>query len=285
MGRDALRKNILTALVILLGALLCTSLAAQMQGGEYRVGPKDLIEIRVLEVPELNVERRVSDASTLDLPLVGSLSVSGMSAPEIRDRLAALLTARYVNQANVSVVVKEFAAKPVWVIGAVLRPGPLNVSGRWDIQQAILAAGGLAPGAGKKILVLRRAENGLGDRLEIDADELLYRSSTLWNIPIYASDVINVPAKTPFKVFCIGEFKTPGVVEFQSDDRVTLLSVIARAGGLTDRAARSGIRIKRRTPEGKETELLTDYKRIVSGKDPDPDLKPDDVVIVKESLF
>jgi polysaccharide export outer membrane protein len=258
---------------------------AQSPVGDYRVGPRDLLEIRVLEIPELNLERRVLESGNLDLPLLGQTSVSGLTATEIRDRLQALLTARFVNRANVSVTVKDFANKPVSILGAVTKAGPLNISGRWDLLQAITAAGGLAPGAGKKIHVLRHAENGLSDRLEIDTAELFVKSSQIWNIPIFPSDIVNVPPKTTVKIFLLGEFKTPGVLEFDSDDRVTLLPVVARAGGLTDRAARGSIRIKRRGPDGGYQEITVDYKRILSGKDPDPVLKAEDVILVKESFF
>lgn len=276
----------------LFALLLCLACAlpvlAQGVGGgtgDYRIGPKDLLEIRVFEIPELNLERRVSDAGTLDLPLLGQFSVWGLTADEVRDTLQRLLTAKYVNRANVSVVIKEFANKPVSVLGAVQRPGSLNVSGRWDLLQAISAAGGLGSDAGKKIFVLRHADNGLSDRLEIATAELFRKSNPIWNIPIYPSDVVNIPSRSTVKVFCLGEVKTPGAMEFDADDRISLLSAIAKAGGFTDRAARGSIRIKSRGPDGKDHETVVNYNRIVSGKDPDPDLKPDDVVIVKESFF
>lgn len=276
-----MKRALLAFVALVLVAVPC----AAQTSGDYRIGPKDLLEVRVFEIPELNLERRVSDAGTLDLPLLGQFTVAGMTAEEVRDRLQALLTAKYVNRANVSVVIKEFANKPVSILGAVQKPGSLNVSGRWDLLQAISAAGGLAPSAGRKIYVLRVAENGLSDRLEIDTDELFRRSSPMWNIPIFPSDVVNIPARSVVKVFCLGEVKTPGAHEFDADDRISLLSVIAKAGGFTDRAAKGSIRIKRRGPDGKDQEIEVDYKRIVSGKDADPDLKPDDVVIVKESFF
>lgn len=272
-------------LPLLLVALALALPAPAQTPGDYRIGPKDLLEIRVFEIPELNLERRVSDAGTLELPLLGQFSVSGMTSDEVRDRLQALLTAKYVNRANVSVVIKEYSNKPISVLGAVQKPGSLNVSGRWDLLQAISAAGGLAPGAGKKIFVLRTADNGLSDRLEIDTDELFRKSSPMWNIPIFPNDVINIPARSMVKVFALGEVKNPGALEFDSDDRISLLSAIAKAGGFTDRAAKGSIRVKRRGPDGKDKEIVVDYKRIVSGKDPDPDLRPDDVVIVKESFF
>jgi len=269
---------------LLVALLFAAPAGAQEAAGDYRVGAKDLLEIRVLEIPELNLDRRVSDSGTIDLPLLGDFSVVGLTASELRDRLKEMLTAKYVNRANVSVVIKEFANKPVSILGAVNKPGSLNISGRWTILQAISAAGGLTDAAGKKIYVLRRAENGLADTLEINTDDLFKSSSSVWNIPIIPGDIVNVAPRSTIRIFCLGEVRTPGALEFDADDRISLLSAIAKAGGLTDRASRT-IRIKRRRPTGKDEQLTLNFRRIVSGKDPDPVLKSDDVIIVKESFF
>ncbi len=149
---------------------------------------------------------------------------------------------------------------------------------------AITAAGGLTEKAGRRILVLRRADNGLSDTLEIRTDDLFQNATELWNIPIQPADVINVVPRTTITVFCLGEVKAPGALQFDSDDRISLLSVIARAGGLSDRAS-STIRIKRRGADGKDVETVVDFKRIVAGKDPDIPIEANDVVVVKESFF
>ena len=96
--------------------------------------------------------------------------------------------------------------------------------------------------------------------------------------------MVNIPARSTVIVYCLGEVKQPGALQFDSDDRISVLSAIAKAGGLTDRAS-STIRVKRRGSDGKDKELVVDFKRVVSGKDPDLVLKPDDVVVVKESFF
>ena len=268
--------------------LLCAGLAlpaaAQESPGDYAIGPKDLLDIRVLELPELSADRRVTDNGTIDLPMVGEVQVGGMTAAEVRARLEAVLTSKYVNRATVVVNVKEFNNKPVSVLGAVLRPGSLSISGRWTLIKAISAAGGLTERAGKRILVLRRADNGLSDTLEISTQELFQSATAVWNIPIFPADVINVVPKSTFTVFCIGEVKGAGALSFDSDDRLTLLSVVAKAGGLTDRASKK-IRVKRRGADGKDTEMVVDYKRILSGDDPDLEIQPNDVVVVKESFF
>ena len=196
-----------------------------------------------------------------------------------------MLTDKYVNRANVSVVVKEYANKPLSVLGAVQRPGSLNISGRWTLLQAISAAGGLTERAGKTIYVLRRSENGLSDTLEVDADELFRGSSSRWDVPLGAWR----------RRQRRGQAHAPGVLprarsslrarsSSTADDRLTLLSVIAKAGGMTDKAS-SKVRIKRRGADGKDAEIVVNFSRVVAGKDPDPKLQADDVVIVKESFF
>ena len=270
--------SFLVAIVVASGAV------AQDFSGDYRVGPRDLLEIKVTEIPELNVERRISEGGTITLPMIGDFPVSGLTAPEVRARLEAVLREKYVNRADVSVVIKEFANKPITIVGAVQRPGALNISGRWFLLQAISAAGGLTEAAGRKIYILRKKEDGLSETLEIRTEDLIRGGAETWNIPIYPGDVVNIPARSTLRIFCIGEVKAPGAVEFSTDDRISLLSVLSKAGGLTDRASKK-VRVKRRDASGRDVETVYDYKRILVGKDPDPVLKGDDVVVVKESFF
>lgn len=270
---------------LLVGLAAAPPAGAQVSSANYVIGPKDLLEVKVQEIPELNVDRRVQDDGSIDLPLLGQVVASGLSPMDLRDRIAAMLTAKYVNQAYVTVNVKEYANRPILILGGVARPGALNVAGRWTLQQAILNAGGLAPGAGRKIAVLRTAENGLTDRLEIDSDELFVKLNPVWNIPIYPGDVVNVGTRQEVVIYFLGEFKTTGAIKAMSDEKLTLLRMVARVGGLTERAARGSLRIKRTDAEGKSTEIVANYSRILSGKDPDVLLLPDDVVVAKESLF
>jgi len=250
----------------------------------YRVGPKDLLEIKVFEVPELNIERRITEDGTINLPLIGEFPVAGLTVNEVASRLEALLEAKYVQRASVAVQVREFRSKPIAVLGAVRQPGNLAFSGRWTLLEAISAAGGVADAHGDTIHVLRRADNGLTDQISIPVDDLVLRADPDANIPIFANDVINVLPRIEVTVFCVGEVKSPGAQSFQSTDRITLLTAIARAGGLTDRASKK-IQIKRRDRDGREREFEVDYRRILSGKDADVPLEGGDVLVVKESFL
>ena len=272
----------IAALALGLPALAQTQSPASSAG--YRVGPKDLLDIKVFEVPELNIERRVTEDGTINLPLIGEFPVAGLTVNEVASRLEALLEAKYVQRASVAVQVREFRSKPIVVLGAVRQPGNLAFSGRWTLLEAISAAGGVADAHGDTIHVLRRADNGLTDQISIAVDDLILRADPDANIPIFANDVINVMPRVEVTVFCVGEVKQPGAQSFQSTDRITLLTAIARAGGLTDRASKK-IQVKRRDRDGREREFEVDYRRILSGKDADVPLEGGDVLVVKESFL
>src|SRR5687767_3157353 len=79
---------------------------SQPAEAELRVQPKDLLDVRVLEVPELNVRQAVSESGTIELPLVGSFTVIDLTAAELALKLEGLLEAKYVQQATVSVGVE-----------------------------------------------------------------------------------------------------------------------------------------------------------------------------------
>ncbi len=250
----------------------------------YRIGPKDLLDIKVFEVAELNVERRVAEDGSVNLPLIGDVPAQGLTDSEFARRLKDLLEAKYVQRASVAVQVREFRSRPIVVLGAVKSPGNLAFSGRWTLLEALSAAGGLSGEHGDLIYILRRADNGLTDQVAVRVSDLLVKADPKANLPIFANDLINVPVVTTVTVFFLGEVTTRGAIAFRSDERITLLAGVARAGGLSDRAS-SDIAIKRKSSEGGQIEIKANFKRILAGKETDPELLEGDVVVVKESFF
>lgn len=250
----------------------------------YRIGPRDLLAIKVFEMPELNVERRVSEDGTISLPPLPDLTVAGLTAIETAEKLKTVLESKYAQRATVDVSVEEFRSRPITVIGAVKQPGALAFSGRWTLLEALTAAGGIDENHGASLYVLRRADDGLADQVTISLDDLLVRADPRVNIPLLANDLINVPTAVEITVYCLGAVNRPGAVSFKSTEHITLLAAIARAGGLTDRAAKK-IRVKRAEAAPGTPEIEADYKRILAGKDGDIELRQGDVVVVKESFF
>jgi len=276
-------KKIAVRWTILL--LVCvTAAGAQGRDPAYRVGPRDLISVHVDEDAKLNGDRRVSEAGTINLPVLGDVPVVGKTTPEITQAVKKLLEDKYMQRASVDVQVIEFRSRPISVIGAVKQPGNLGFSGRWTLLEALTAAGGLTENHGNVVYVLRRSDNGLSDQVTIDLDDLLVRGDRAVNVPIFANDLINVPVTVEVTVYCLGEVAKPGALLFKSNERITLLAAIAHAGGLTGRASNK-ILVKRAAHGDGPAEITVDYKRILAGREPDVDLRQGDVIVAKESFF
>lgn len=247
----------------------------------YRIGPKDVVQLEVLEDASLNLDSaRVNDEGMIELLHVGEIRIGGLTAAQARVTLEEELE-RYLQRATVSIRVIEFRSRPITILGAVHSPGPLEFSGRWTLLEAIMEAGGPTENAGKLVHVTRRATNGLSDRLAIPLRDLVERANPLVNIPLAGDDLVNVQTATPVTIFCIGELNGAGAITFQGSERVTLLAAIARAGGLSDRA--SNQILVRRGETGEE--ISVSWKKLLSGKTPDVPLFAGDFVIVKESFF
>ena len=275
----ALRAFALAALAMAAGA----SLPAQVS--DYRIGPQDVLAIKVYETPELNADDvRVSTEGKITRPNAGAIAVAGLSEADAGLEVERVLEQCCVNRATVTVRVKEYRFKPIAVIGAVGRPGPIASSGRLTLLDVLTAAGGVGAAHGDVVHIIRHGDNGLADQLTVRLDDLLVRGEQRMNVPIYPGDLVNVPADVEVTVFTLGEVQRPGAVSFKSSDRMSLLTAIARAGGLTDRASYKLV-IRREGVGQLIEEIAVDYKAVLAGRIPDPTLKEGDVVVVKESFF
>jgi polysaccharide biosynthesis/export protein len=279
-------KKIAVSLALLL-PLLAVAGHAQGKDPTYRIGPRDLLVVRVDEDAKLNGEHRVAEDGTVNISLVGDVPVSGKTTSEVAALLKKLLEDKYMQRASVDVQVTQFLSRPIAVIGAVKQPGNLGFSGRWTLLEALTAAGGLAENHGNVVHILRRADNGLSDQVTINLDELMVRGDPKVNLPIFSNDLINVPGTIELTIYCLGQVNRPGALQFKSNERISVLTAIAHAGGLTDRAANK-IQIKRAAGANGTSgpgEINVDYKKILAGKEPDLELRQGDVLVVKESFF
>ncbi|MEA2602891.1 MAG: polysaccharide biosynthesis/export protein VpsN [Acidobacteriota bacterium] len=268
------------------GLLLLCAAAGRAQGKDptYRIGPRDLISVHVDEDAKLNGDRRVAEDGTVNLSLLGDVPAAGKTTAELAVLLKKLWEDKYMQRASVDVQVLEFRSRPISVIGAVKQPGNLGFSGRWTLLEALTAAGGLTENHGNVAYILRRADNGLSDQVTIDLDDLLLRGDPKLNIPIYANDLINVPGTVEITIYCLGQVGKPGALVFKSSERITILTAIAHAGGLTDRASNK-ILIKRAAGGSGPSDLTIDFKKILAGKEIDVELRQGDVIVVKESFL
>ena len=252
---------------------------------EYRVGPKDLLEISVFGADELSRTVRVSEDGKVTLPLLGEVLVDGLTKSELEKKLAALLGEKYVQNPQVTVFIREYQSKRVSVLGAVEKPGPYQLLGRLTLMQIVSEAGGLTRDAGSVIIIIRQLADGTSTSLRISIDDLFLKGDAKLNVPLEAGDIVNIPVDKLVAIYVFGQVKNPGALQVKKSAIPTLLQAIAQAGGFTERAARGGVVIKRKDETGKEQEIKVNARRILSNKQPDIPLLENDTIYVPESLF
>jgi len=252
---------------------------------EYRLGPEDVLEVRVFELDQLNRTIRVSGDGMMDLPLIGSIPVQGLTPEQVAFEVAERLRNRFVQNPQVSVFVKEFHSQKVSLLGAVSNPATYPLVGRRNLLQILADAGGLGANSGNVLFVFRRSDDGRSARLSVPLNELLIQGNPQWNIWLRPGDIVSVPPEAAVSISVLGAVSSPGVYKLPVGDGASVLNAVARAGGLNDRASKGGIQVKRRNASGEEKVLKVDLGDILSGKDPDFVLQEGDVVVVNESFF
>jgi polysaccharide export outer membrane protein len=259
--------------------------ASTATADDYKLGPEDVVEVRVFELDQLNRTLRVSGDGKIELPLVGSIEVSGLTPNKVAGQIADRLRDRYVQNPQVSIFITEFNSQKVSLLGAVATPASYPLSGQRRLLQVLAEAGSLGPEAGNTLYVFRQTEDGRSARLTVPLNDLLLQGDPRWNVLLRPGDVISVPPEQAIAVTVLGAVNSPGVHKLPVGDGATLLKAIALAGGLNERASKKGIQIKRSENDGTETVIKADLGDILSGKKPDVVLREGDVVVVKESFF
>lgn len=251
----------------------------------YRVGPGDLLELKVFEVKELDQVVRVSEDGSITLPLLGRVVVEGLTQEGVAQKLTGMLQAKYVKNPQVTIFIKEYKNQQVAVIGAVEKAGSYELVGRKNLLQIISMAGGFSDTAGNEIFILREGPDGVTSTVAIDLKDLLMNGNQKLNIPIEPNDVINVPVDREIRVFVMGRVNKPGAIRSKLSEGVTLLQAIADAGGLAEGAKESAVMITRKDKAGKEQKIKVNLRDIIKGKKKDVVLQEGDVVYVPESFW
>jgi len=257
--------------------------AQEQYVSEYKIGPKDLLEITVIGFEALNRKYRVSEEGKITLPYLGDVEVKGLSRSELEKKLAELLKEKYLEDPQVAVLIAEFQSGRVFLLGAVTTPGPYELMGRMTLLKVISQAGGLTADAGNEIIVMRQMPDGTKTSLKISVEDLILNGDANLDIPLEADDIVTIPVDKAVQIYVTGQVRTPGaLVSVRKSNIPTLLRAIAQAGGFADRASKSGVIIKRIDEAGKETQIRVNVDDIIKGKKKDIQLQENDVVIVPE---
>ena len=287
---------------------------------DYKLAPKDVIEVIVEDAPELSVNYTITSSGTAQLRYLGNAKIAGMTVDDLSKYIADGLRGGYLKDPKVYVSVKSYNSRTFFIQGAVRSPGPYVISGKPTLFKLMTIAGGLQENHGGTAYIFREvkpkpekmetgemtetqkrlkqlAENAKGgadpDHETVNVGEPDYELVTANisgilrgrldnNIYIEPSDVVYIP---PADVFYIaGEVKAPG--QFTIRQGITLRQAISLAGGTLFKAKTGKGLIFRTDPvTGNFKELPVDIGAVMSGKEPDIPILGNDVIWVPNSTL
>ncbi len=274
---------------------------------DFAVGPGDVLEIQVPAVKELQDQTvRVDGKGDIDLPLLGSMHVAGLSERDLDGLLVEKLS-NYLYHPEADVFVKSYSSRQVAVTGEVRTPGTYTLNGPEDTIRALIQrAGGLTDHASTDILVTPESNDATDSVMKVSArvqddppnvqqsdppgeDSVLQLRSPLvvdlkrdakyLDIPVRPGDALYVPAA--------GSISTVGWVQHPTTlpvvDGLSVIGAIAASGGSMYAADLSNVKIIRRKQNGQIDVIYTNITSIQNGTTPDIPLRNGDIVDVSYS--
>lgn len=282
------------SLIAFLLLFSATTVVAQQES--LLIGSGDMLHIVVFDEPELEQHARVTDSGDLPLLMGGNVKVASLT-PEAASAAIqkALIDGHYLTHPRVSVTVEQYATENISIIGAVKNPGAYPITTGRSVPDAIALAGGLLPEANRNIVIQR---HGSGELVTyyLANDPMVTpdsnapganpaKGSTLVSrtTMVYPGDTLRV-AKAEL-VFALGDVGRPGGFPVVNNDApLTVLELLAFAGGTTKTSAPGRARLLRKTADGGFQEIPLQLNDMQKGKLPDQAMQANDILYVPFSF-
>ena len=161
----------------------------------YIIGPEDVLSIVFWREKEMSSDVVVRPDGRISLPLVNEVVAAGLTPEQLREKITTA-AGQYIEEPNVTVVVKQINSRKVFIIGLVGRPGTYPLTDRMNIVQLLALAGGLSDFADKENIIVMRAErrpDGLPLTFKFSYAQMLKRLNLLQNIELKPGDTVIVP--------------------------------------------------------------------------------------------
>ncbi len=268
-------------------------MAMHEEDESYRIGPGDLLEIRIFNRPEMGREVRVDAAGHIRMPFIGEITAACLTENQLAQEIAERYK-KYLREPQVDVFIKEYNSQPVSIMGAVSKPGRFQLQRRVRLLELLSFAGGPSEKAGQMIHIIHSGEPHLCAEAEVKtvAEEAaqpllttlrlrdLLSGNPAANLYLEPGDIVSLPEAD--QVFVTGSVAKPG--PYPMTDKITLTQAIAMAGGFAQDANRKRVRLIRQEP-GKEVKIETVYniEEIEKRRAEDILLQASDVIDVPSS--
>jgi polysaccharide export outer membrane protein len=263
--------------------------SANANDTRYRIGPGDVLDVRVARAPELSRDSvRVDQSGMIRMPMLNDdIRAACLTEGELSENIARLYK-KYKNDPHVDVFVKEFQSQPVAVIGSVKNAAQFKLQRRVRLLELLSFAGGPTEGAGQNVQIVHAGGSSLcepGGDTDSNAFVSYKLAEILKGTPeanpfVQPGDIVSLPPAD--QVYVIGNVLRPAAISMK--EPLTISRVIAMAGGTGPSSKRDKVRIIRQVAGSTaKQEIVVDLSAIEKNKAEDIALLPNDVVDVPTS--
>jgi protein involved in polysaccharide export with SLBB domain len=165
--------------------------AEVVRGNSSTLGSGDLLEVRVYQEADLSGVFRVSPEGIIDFPLCGKVAVLNKTSSQAADLITGCLKNGYLRSPQVTVLVREYTSKKVFVLGEITKPGTFPFEENMSIIQAVTLAGGFTKLASKNGTSVTRLVAGQETRVKVPVADI--EQGREKNFALQPGDIIFVP--------------------------------------------------------------------------------------------
>jgi len=243
-------------LVFLVLLLVVPRLSRADEDTEYRLGPDDLIEVKVWSRPDLSGDVTIDPSGYIRLPLVGEFKAEGLLPSQLGQELLKQFAIFDPSIPEVAVTVIEYNSRRITVVGEVRNPARYPYRTIPNLWEIILNAGGPTPDAdlSKVQIVRKNREEGEPPSVTVDLSAGIDKTDPETLPVVRPRDTIIVPSlggeigSGSSTVQVLGAVRSPGVYRLGTAGTVT--QALAVSGGALPEANLKKIRLNRRDASG-----------------------------------
>lgn len=161
---------------------------------DYILHNGDLLEVRIYDEGEMDRTLRISSKGIICLPMIGDMELAGLTVADAEKKIADKLL-HYMNYPSVSILVKEYSNKNVYVLGQVRLPAavPITPGKALTLLEAIASAGGFTDVAASGRVKVLRMEDGVQKSIKIDVTQITKKGNKFLDMVLQPGDVVFVP--------------------------------------------------------------------------------------------
>ena len=158
----------------------------------YIIGADDLLSIVYWKDKDMSADAKVRPDGRIALPLINEVQAAGLTPEQLHQRLTEE-SKKYMEDANITVVVREINSRKAFITGEVNKPGPYPLTSPTTVMQLISLAGGLREYANAKNIMIMRTEGGKQVALKFNYKDVASGKNLQQNIELKPGDTVVVP--------------------------------------------------------------------------------------------